>query len=89
MDFSHLLTDETHLRWKKVLDQDYPFQVDLPYEVDKPTLTRIVKFCEPHDIWSASVRRPDGEFMRVGFKDAKAARNFRRRFNGEITACRT
>jgi hypothetical protein len=85
MDFGHLLTDETHLEWKKVLDEEFPFQVDLPFEVTQDALARIVKFCEPHDIWSASVHRPDGiECMRVGFKDARAARNFRRKFNGEM-----
>lgn len=89
MKVSDLLTDETHLQWKKVLDEEYPFQIDLPYEVSKDTLARIVKFCEPHDVWSASVHRPDGEFMRVGFKDAQAARNFRRKFNGEVVGCQT
>ncbi len=89
MDFRDLFTDETHRKWKEMMDEEFPFQVDLPYEVDKPTLTRIVKFCEPHDVWSAAVHRPDGEFMRVGFKDSKAARNFRRKFNGEVAGCLT
>ena len=79
-----LLSDETHAQWAALLDLSYPFQVDLPYEVTAPILAAIIKFCEPHDIWSASVYRPDGlECMRVGFKDARIARSFRRKFNGE------
>ena len=69
-----------------IVDAEYPFQIDLPYEITKDILSRIVKFCEPHDVWSAPFIVATGNSCGLGsrFKDAQAARNFRRKFDGEV-----
>ena len=86
----YLLSDELHLAWKRHMEAGFPYQIDLPYEISRATLASTVEFCEPHDVWSASVYRQDGlECMRAGFKDARAARNFRRKFRGEAVECQT
>ena len=50
-----LLSDELHLAWKRHMEAGFPYQIDLPYQISRATLASIVEFCEPHDVWSASV----------------------------------